>query len=248
VVLQTSYIPVSYRVLGPVAAFVNDMELPLGRRLRRLLLSFLLLHPNQIVLVDRLIDGLWSGDPPARARASLQNVVGELRALLGRANLETCLGGYRLRLEAEDLDAAVFERLHRQALDEPPAARIHTLELALELWAGDPYQDAFYDDFAQAEIFRLRECRLLALEDLYGSKLAVGEVTSILPGLLSLVSLHPYRERFRTHLMTALDRAGRTVEALRSYEHYRVLLEEWNAQPSASIASVAETIRNRSAA
>jgi DNA-binding SARP family transcriptional activator len=209
-------------------------------------LAQLLLRANQVVSVDWLVDGLWAGQPPAQARSSLHNAVRDLRNMLTRHCLETTSCGYRLHLEPDQLDAALFENMQRRASDEPPATRIKTLDQALQLWAGDhPYVDVLYDDFAQAEIRRLDERRLLALEARIAATLELGEPADALPELFSLVTRHPYRERFRLQLMTALERAGRSVEALETYEHYRLLLQEWNTRPSSTIARAAEAIRDR---
>ena len=43
----------------------------------------LLLDANTVVPVDRLIDAMWGGRPPASATASLHNHVMRLRRLLG---------------------------------------------------------------------------------------------------------------------------------------------------------------------
>jgi DNA-binding SARP family transcriptional activator len=49
-----------FLILGPLEARVDGRELPLGGAKQRALLALLLLHRNQVVSTDRLIDGLWA--------------------------------------------------------------------------------------------------------------------------------------------------------------------------------------------
>jgi DNA-binding SARP family transcriptional activator len=44
----------------------------------------LLLHANEVVSRDRLIDELWGASPPDTARTALQVYVSQLRKALGR--------------------------------------------------------------------------------------------------------------------------------------------------------------------
>src|SRR5918994_1470776 len=66
---------------------------------------------------------------------------------------------------------------------------------------------------AQAEIARLEELRLGALEDRIAADLALGRHAQLVGELEALVSVHPLRERPRGQLMLALHRCGRQVEA-----------------------------------
>ena len=59
-------------------------RLKLGGDKPRTLLALLLLEANRAVSVDRLIDDLWEGAPPASAGKALQIYVSQLRAVLGR--------------------------------------------------------------------------------------------------------------------------------------------------------------------
>ena len=73
-------------------------ELPLGGPKQRALLAILLLHANEAVSRDRLIDGLWGERPPPSAAHTLDNYVSRLRKALGdgrlitRARPATCSG------------------------------------------------------------------------------------------------------------------------------------------------------------
>ena len=58
-----------FRILGPLEVWDQGGEVPLGGHKPRALLAVLLLHPNEVVPVDRLIDELWGEDSPERAVA-----------------------------------------------------------------------------------------------------------------------------------------------------------------------------------
>ena len=99
-----------YGLLGPVEAHVNDRVIPLAGARQRLVLALLLLHANQLVPADRLIDELWGTDLPQDPPGALRTQVSRLRRVLGPAGhgLVTDGGGYRLSLGRAQLDVARF--------------------------------------------------------------------------------------------------------------------------------------------
>src|SRR5918999_3005484 len=102
-----------YRILGPLEALREDREVDLGGRKQRALLAVLLLHRNEVVHAERLIEELWAGEPPESALKSLQVYVSRLRKQLGNGVLATRAGGYVLAVADGDLDLDRF----RTALD-----------------------------------------------------------------------------------------------------------------------------------
>jgi hypothetical protein len=79
------------------------------------------LDANSTVSADRLMEALWGEDQPASAPKMVQLYVSQLRKLLDgeQAAIITSGRGYELRLPADAVDAARFERLVE---DEPFAA------------------------------------------------------------------------------------------------------------------------------
>ena len=71
-----------FRILGTVEAWAGGKQVDLGSRKQRLVLAVLLLEPNRMVPLDRLVDLVWGEDVPASARASIQTLVSRLRAAL----------------------------------------------------------------------------------------------------------------------------------------------------------------------
>src|SRR5204863_6442690 len=108
-------VSMDFRVLGPVQAFDDGRALPLGGPKQRALLAELLLHGGAVVSRDHLIEALWGEGPPESAAGWLQVYVHGLRRALGAERIETHGTGYRVRLDAEELDADRFELLLERA-------------------------------------------------------------------------------------------------------------------------------------
>src|SRR4029453_5860928 len=186
-------------------------------------LAILLIHANEIVSSDRLVEELWSEAPPASALKTLQALLSRLRSALGPASgsLLTHGHGYRLQLEPAQLDAEAF----RAGLDEgrralargDAATASETLREALALWRGPALAQFRYADFAQSEIARLEELRLSAQEERIEADLELGRHEELVVELEELVTDHPLRERLRAQLMLALYRSGRQAGALQAY-------------------------------
>jgi DNA-binding SARP family transcriptional activator len=135
-----------------------------------------------------------------------------------------------VRLQRGDLDSQRFEELlgeGRRAIAEGnPRAAAASLEQALALWRGPPLADFADERFAQAEIARLDDLRLGALEERIESDLALGQHAALVGELRRLTAEHPLRERLREQLMLALYRCGRQAEALGAYSEARATLVE----------------------
>jgi DNA-binding SARP family transcriptional activator len=95
-----------FLILGPLEASDDGRKLPLGGAKQRALLALLLLHANEVVPSDRLIDELWAGARPPNAAKSLTVAVSRLRKTLESRHsasgqnslLVTRAPGYELRL------------------------------------------------------------------------------------------------------------------------------------------------------
>ena len=225
----------SFRVLGPLEAWTDERQLVLGGPQQVKLLAFLLLHTNRAVSADRLIDAVWgSGRDGALKR--LQMAVLRLRRALAPLDqrdgprLRTVSGGYLLSVDPGELDAGVFAervRVGRRALEDgDPARASKSLAEALGLWRSAPLAEVAFEDFAQPEIRRLEELRLVALETRIDADLQCGRHSELIPEVEGLLAEQPARERFAGQLMTALYRAGRQAEALEVYQRTRTHLAE----------------------
>jgi DNA-binding SARP family transcriptional activator len=232
-----------FRVLGPLEVTRGDRAVALGGAKQRSLLAMLLLHANQVVSRDRLIDALWGAHPPLTCNKSVQVYVSRLRKAIGDDRLVTQPPGYLLYVEASEFDLAHFERLVGEARGASPEQAAAKLRESLELWRGPPLSDLGYEQFAQADIARLEELRLAALEQRIEADLALSRNSELVGELEALVAEYPLRERFRHHLMLALYRCSRQAEALDAYRAARrKLSDELGLEPSESLRRLEEAI------
>jgi DNA-binding SARP family transcriptional activator len=232
-----------FRLLGPLEVVDDDRAVALGGGRQRALLAVLLLHANEVVSTDRLIDELWGQRPPPTAGKIVQVYVSRLRKELGHDRLVTRSPGYLLRVDRSELDLARFERLVGEAGRADPPSAAAKLRLALALWRGPPLADLAYEPFAQAEIMRLEELRWAARERRIDADLAAGSHSELIGELEALIAEHPLRERLRSQLMLALYRAGRQAEALDAYRHARRELgEQLGLEPSEDLRRLEQAI------
>ena len=245
-----------FRVLGPLEVVVDGRRVDLGSPKQRALLVTLLVHANERVSRDTLVDHLWGESPPPTAAKTLQAYVSRLRKALAdngtdpgvaAPTLETQAHGYLLRIAPGALDADEFQRLlddGRRALAGGDARRAAgLLREALALWRGPALADVAYEPFAQAEIARLDELRLTALEERVEADLALGQDAELVGELEGLVERHPLRERLRGQLMLALYRADRQAQALQVYQQGRQLLaHELGLQPGEALRQLERQI------
>ncbi len=225
-----------FRILGPLEVMSTSGALALGGQKQRALLGLLLVRAGEVVATERLVDQLWGEQPPKTATTSLQNLVSQLRKLLGPDFLVTRPPGYVLSIDRTTLDLGRFEQLVADAKSAAPTERAAKLRDALALWRGPPLADLAFETFAQTEIRRLEELRLEALEERIDADLELGEGSSLVPELEALVGEYPVRERLRTQLMLALYRAGRQADALDAYhDARRVLSDQLGIDPSPAL-------------
>jgi DNA-binding SARP family transcriptional activator len=229
-----------FRILGPLEVTDGDETIALGGRNQRALLTLLLLRANEPLSVERLVDAIWGERAPRTATTSLQNTVSQLRKLLGPGVLHTRSSGYVLELDDSQLDLARFERFVQQARSAVDAAiRASLLREALELWRGPALADCELEEFAQAEIDRLEDLRLAALEERLAADLDLGRHAEIVGELDALGRRQPLRERLRAQLMLALYRSGRQAEALSAYHAARrTLVEELGLEPGLELQAL----------
>ena len=104
-----------FLVLGPLEVRDGGRVLPLGGAKQRAALAMLLLHRNEVVSRDRLVDGLWGDTPPASSAEALYAYISRLRKALHEEGhperLVTRPPGYLLRVGEGELDLERLEVL-----------------------------------------------------------------------------------------------------------------------------------------
>jgi DNA-binding SARP family transcriptional activator len=225
-----------FRMLGPFEVCRGGEIVPLGPGRAAALLAMLLIHANEVVAADRLVEELWAGEPPATAPHALQVHVSSLRKLLGAGAIVTRRPGYLLPVPAGACDAVRFESLlaegGRALEDQAAADALRLLGEALALWRGPVLADLADQPFV-AEATRLEELRLVATERWVDAGLALGRHAELVSELEGMVRRYPLRENLWSQLIVALYRSGRQADALRTYQRLReVLAEELGLEPS----------------
>ncbi len=235
---------VDFRILGPLEVVDRGAPLSLGGRRQRTVLAVLLVHANETVSTDRLVDEVWGDDPPDTARRSLQAYVSRLRGLLGGDVITAAEPGYRLHLDPADADWKRFDAKVAQGralLGTDPVRAAAMLRDAQAMWRGAPFADLADEQCLQPAIARLEDRRLATVEDHIDAELAAGRHGALVGEIESLVARYPLRERLRGQLMLALYRSGRQAEALRSYQDARrYLIEELGVEPSPDLQRLEE--------
>jgi DNA-binding SARP family transcriptional activator len=244
----------NFRILGPLEVLDEGRAVALGGSKQRALLALFLLHANETLSTDRLIDELWGERPPANAAKTVQMQISRLRKALAGAHGDGSAGvvvtrerGYELRLDLERLDAHRFERLVAEGRRELAGGRhqdaVSALEEALSLWRGAALAELAYEPFAQREIARLDDLRVAAHEQLIEAKLALGGHAEVVGQLEALIGEYPYRERLRAQLMLALYRSERQADALQAYQDARrTLVEELGIEPGERLRELERAI------
>ena len=225
------------QLLGPVEASVEGRPVAIGSGKPRALLALLALHARSVVPADRLIEGLWGEEPPATAHKLVQIHVSQLRKAFAEngnaAQIVTRGQGYELDIDAAQVDARWFEHL----------VELGEAREALALWHGPPLHDVAGEPFAAAEIRRLEELRLTALENAIERDLAAGRHREVIGELDGLVREEPLRERLHAQRMLALYRSGRQADALDAYRQARTaLVEEIGVEPGPELRRLHDEI------
>jgi DNA-binding SARP family transcriptional activator len=239
---------VRFLILGLLEVRGENGAIALSGIKLRGLLAVLLLHANEAVSAERLALALWGQDAPGTAAKTVQVHVWRLRKALGDANLiETTPAGYCVRLRPDQLDVTQFERLvaegRRALADGEPGQAATALREALGLWRGPALAELACEPFAPAEIARLEEQRLAALEARVEADLACGRHAELVGELRLLQAANPTRERFAAQLMLALYRCGRQTDALETYQDARrVLVAAVGVEPGTQLRELQQAI------
>ena len=243
-----------YRVLGKLEVLRDGHPVDLGAFRQRALLALLLTAPNSVFSTDQILDELWGDAGGADKQNALWVYVSGLRKALepdrekrtDGSILLTRAPGYLIEAAAEQIDSLRFERMvseGRALADVDPAAASLVLGESLALWRGRAFEEFTYESFAQAEIARLEELRLEAVELRLDADLQRGLSRELISELESLVRQHPLREHMTGQLMLALYRSSRQADALRAYQVLKSRLgEELGIEPSSRLRKLKEQI------
>ncbi|MFI0767525.1 AfsR/SARP family transcriptional regulator [Streptomyces sp. NPDC021218] len=223
-------------LLGRFQVSREDTVLTLsGVRLRGLLVR-LALAGGHAVEPGVLVDAIWAEEPPSGPAHALQTLVSRLRRALtptdpARGVVVQVTGGYRLAVDAADVDALRFERLTaagREGLRAgAPEAAVAALSEAVALWDGHPgAEPPAIAAVAPTVATRLARMSIEAVADLADAELSLGRAELAAARLTGLLAEQTVNERAAALLMDALAAQGRQAEALAVYERVRETLAD----------------------
>ncbi|MFD9733350.1 BTAD domain-containing putative transcriptional regulator [Umezawaea sp. NPDC059074] len=241
----------TFAVLGPLCVTNNRRRLPQAGQRQRALLAALLVRARQPVGLPAIVDAIWGERPPVSAVANVHTYVSRLRRDLAAIGLPdrvvTDSGGYRLHVEPDELDSALFRssaEVARAALESGDAGKAVAIwEEAWALWRGSPLEDVPRCGWLEGEVVRLEEMATTAREDFADARLAAGQFGTAITELTALVREQPLREGLWRRLMLAQHRVGRRAEALGTYRSLRgLLVEELGVEPCGEIQELHQEI------
>lgn len=228
--------------MRPDPASVDGVAVELTARPRGVLLC-LLLNPNRPVPVSKIVDFIWGEAPPRTASNSVARFVADLRRALGavRHRIETVPGGYKVVVEASELDVETLDRLSadaaRLAVIDPDRAH-RLLAEALDL-AGTEINDGLIESMAGAGVSRVHEELRISLLDRFAElQLRRAKHRELVADLERAVERHPHHEALWSKLIVALARSGRPTEALRAAQRARNSLAEVGVEPGAELLAI----------
>jgi predicted ATPase/class 3 adenylate cyclase len=197
----------------------------------QILLAALALSAGSAVPVSRLVELVWSADPPRTAGKTLQSYVTRLRKGLGASAIVRTGASYRLDVEPDAVDVVRFQRLLADG----------DVEAALDEWTGPPLAGLDAQGLS-ATVDALVEQWLGAVE-LHLARRVETDAGAAIGSLTELTANHPFREGLWALLMTALYRVGRQADALAAYRRARRrLVDELGIEPGPRLRELEASI------
>ncbi|MER6628585.1 tetratricopeptide repeat protein [Streptomyces sp. NPDC000987] len=246
------------QLLGPVGLRVDGRRVELGSDKERALLALLALDVGRPVALDVLVDRLWDGEPPPRARGSVHSYVSRLRRRLRPADpspgpaprIVSRAHTYTLEADREHVDWHRFRHLVTRAGvlaasgdDERTAA---VLERAERLWRGEALA-GLPGQWPGTVRRTLAERRLAATVSRIAAALRLGRFAEVSAELRALVDRHPGDETLAGQLMLAYYGGNRYTDALRVHqETRRLLMTQYGSRPGAELNRIHRGILDRS--
>ncbi|MEV8376852.1 BTAD domain-containing putative transcriptional regulator [Kribbella sp. NPDC056861] len=242
-----------FKLLGDVEISAAGKPVRLGSPKQRTLTALLLAKTNAVVGLPQITEELWSEQPPRSATANIRTYAARLRATLPAAERDRLTVGplgYRLRVNADELDLSVFESaantgrlaLERGATEEA----LQALDLALAQWHGRFAQDVRTGPSLTAREVAVEDRRLAAEEDRCAALLALRRARTAIAPLQALVAAQPLRERSWSLLMRALYAVHDPAGAIRAFTAARAaLIETLGIEPGTELRDLYLAILRR---
>ncbi|MEV5157165.1 BTAD domain-containing putative transcriptional regulator [Streptomyces sp. NPDC053728] len=243
---------VQFRILGSFECWDGSDRIRVGGPVHEKVLVTLLLEPQRVLPVFRLVGAAWDENAPATAAHQVRKAVAELRQRIpgGRDLIVTEGPGYRVLATPAQVDLSRFTEGLKQARAAAVAGQstyaMTILREALALWRG-PLLAGAGGSVLSAASAALEERRLTAVEQLFDLRLAGGESSELIGELREFIDAHPLRETLRGQLMLALFRSGRQADALEEFTKVRdFLIDELGIGPGDALSELHNAVLRNS--
>jgi DNA-binding SARP family transcriptional activator/tetratricopeptide (TPR) repeat protein len=218
-----------FTLLGPLAAWRDDIELDLGARQPRLILGLLLARAGGVVSLTDLVDALWAGEPPAQATNIIYRHIGAIRRLIepGRESrspngrLQRRQAGYRLLVDEGELDLLVFRARLGHARAEQGEHALPHYAAALRLWHGPAAAGLDAAAVRHTAFVALDRERSAAAREAADVALKAGAAHVILDDLRIAAALDPFDEPLQARLISLMAADGKQADAVAAYHELR---------------------------
>ncbi|MFF0963653.1 BTAD domain-containing putative transcriptional regulator [Streptomyces sp. NPDC003703] len=192
------------------------------------------MKPDRTVSVEELAQSLWEARMPADPANQIAVCVSKIRGRFQRTGtvgdlILTQPPGYLLSTDEAELDTQRVQALKAEADAYASAGEsaeaVSCLERALAQWRG-PLLAGITRQAWRAEARVWEETQVALQVKKAELQLALGQYEPVIAELSAFLPEHPFFERPRAQLMTALYRSGRQADALRLYRDTSRLLDE----------------------
>jgi DNA-binding SARP family transcriptional activator len=242
-------------LLGPFSFSVNDATVPSWSGKGRAVFKYLLVHHDQPVLRDVLMDVFWPQAAPESARNSLNVALHGLRQALKTVTVFPVVifeeGAYGINPEFHVwTDVDEFDR-HVQAgrrleAKEQLARALAEYEAAVELYQGDFLSGDLYEEWPVLTRERLRLAYLDTLDRLSQIYFDQSQYRNCIALCQLALTRDACREDIHCLLMRCYSRQGQRHLALRQYQAcVEALRTELDVTPAPTTTQLHERIRRR---
>ncbi|MGC4983035.1 BTAD domain-containing putative transcriptional regulator [Streptomyces sp. DT193] len=245
----------SFSVLGPMRAWRDGTELDLGPPQQRATLAVLLVRVKRPVPVGEIADVLWGQGQPVSATNVIHRHIGMLRRVLEPElpnrtegqRLVRVSGGYRLRVDADDVDLTRFRRLRERAQEAArtgdAAGAVERFNDAFALWRGPVAAGVPAVARAHRIFTALDDEYVAAVREAADTALCDGLADRVLPAIERCAARHPLDEGVHAKLALALAATGHQAEALDVCHRARTrLAEELGVTPGTELRAAHERV------
>lgn len=223
---------IRFGLLGPLLVESEGSRVEIPAAKLRTVLALLVARRNTPLNRSRIVGELWPEQPPRSAVENVRTYVSAIRGLLGsqRDRLISRQGSYLLEIDDNELDAAIFLTLVKQARSDLAAGDLAgALERyadAMVLWRGDVLQDVPAGPALRSYGAILAASSVEAREEYFEVLFSSGDTGAAVAGLRQLLADDPTRESAWYKLISILYRSGDRATALATYQRARAHLAE----------------------